>query len=37
MKAFEGNANNYEDILPRSVLSRMTALKARLERSAARA
>jgi hypothetical protein len=35
MKAFEGNANNYEDILPRSVLSRMTALKARLERRAA--
>ena len=32
---FEGNANSYEHILPRSVLSRMTVLKARLQRSAA--
>jgi hypothetical protein len=34
LRAFDGFANNDEDILPRSSLSRMTALKARLERSA---
>jgi hypothetical protein len=33
LRAFDGFANNDEDILPRSSLSRMTALKAHLERS----